>query len=136
MGPRVEYTDLSVLCLSVLGTRVLFASISPASLRAGSRYCRAKTMLECYQVACFQEARGYVADLAILRDELRAGIVFCIFIEGSAAGGVVTYLIGAASVLSGSEGARCDRGQGIACHVHGRCGGPCDCERARAEHLW
>eukprot|EP00959_Pyramimonas_sp_CCMP1952_P391498 8204331-Pyramimonas_sp.AAC.1 len=85
-------------------------------------------------VACFQGTNGSETDLAVLRDELRAGIVFGDFIGGKCCWwDCHLYLVGAARVLSGSEGARRDRGQGIACLVRGRCGGPCDCERARAE---
>eukprot|EP00959_Pyramimonas_sp_CCMP1952_P023348 491073-Pyramimonas_sp.AAC.1 len=71
-GARVDYiVFFRPLSLCSWNARALFAYISSASLRASSRFCHAEKLLDRYQVACFQEARGSGADLAILRDELR-----------------------------------------------------------------
>eukprot|EP00959_Pyramimonas_sp_CCMP1952_P312623 6543740-Pyramimonas_sp.AAC.1 len=71
-GAGGVYRSIRPLSLCAWNTRALFAPISSASLRAGSRFYHAKKLLERYQVACFQETHGSNADHAILRDELRA----------------------------------------------------------------
>eukprot|EP00959_Pyramimonas_sp_CCMP1952_P318547 6665308-Pyramimonas_sp.AAC.1 len=92
-------------------------------------------MLERYQIACFQEIHGSDADLTIIRDELRTGMLYGSFIEGSAASGVVTYV--------SSELRECFREAQERVVIEGRAllvtrtgdAGDLAIERAHAEHL-